>query len=344
MRCLTTALSALACLLAVPAAPRAASDTLRLRDGRQISAPIIFEDADRLTIDTADGVTVLLKKDVLARTPGDAALTPDQQDALDRRIVEQTVRIRAIYKGYLEHLSDGKRGDKQLAEARKRLWQLDDPLAIGPATRLLAQGKPAARLLLVEWLERFADDEAQVNLLALTLLDPDLAVRERATRALARISDPRIPRNLTAALASDDDQIVRNAAYALGALHVYDAVDDLIPVLTTTRKVRRLVPREELVQGMGQAYVAGIRYRVARGVAQAEPIIGVAGYAAGLGEGAAMKRITEQQVVYRTEVQEALISLTGQNFGFDEMKWNDWLAANPPPAPTERDDNAPGEE
>ena len=32
---------------------------------------------------------------------------------------------------------------------------------------------------------------------------------------------------------------------------------------------------------------------------------------------------------FRSEVQDALIALTGQNFGFDVATWRDWIARNP---------------
>ena len=40
----------------------------------------------------------------------------------------------------------------------------------------------------------------------------------------------------------------------------------------------------------------------------------------------------EQTMVslYRTEVQEALIAITGENFGFDRRKWVDWWDRNKP--------------
>ena len=74
------------------------ADTLRLRDGRELSGPVVFEDADRLTIDTDAGVTVLLKKDVLSRTSGETVLSPEQQaefDAVLARFKDQRARFEA---------------------------------------------------------------------------------------------------------------------------------------------------------------------------------------------------------------------------------------------------------
>ena len=313
-----------------PYVTAAHGDDITLRDGKQVSGNVVAEDDDRVTVDTPAGLVVLWKREILQRTRATPELTPEEQKQIHRQITRYTIRMRAILQTFLDDPQKRKK-DAVFAEGRQRLMDIDDPLAIGPVTRVLGKGGVRTRLLLVEWLGRFNDDEATANLIATVLLDPDAEVRSTATAALAGESDPRIARSLVAALCSDDEEVIRNAASAIGTLEIGEAAGELVTLLSATGKRRRRVSRVELLHGIGQSYVAGLRFRAARGVAQAEPIIGVAGAGTAIASGQRRTRtITETVTVYRTEVQEALIKITGRNFGFDEQKWSEWLAAHPP--------------
>ena len=185
----------------------------------------------------------------------------------------------------------------------------DDPLAIGPLTRTLSEGNRPTRRLLAQALGRFHNDEATMNLVVLALLDPDQPVRREAARALLIQADPRAISDLRTALRSDEDEVVRNAAVALGILGAREAAYDLVDLLSYTRRATVTIPRSKLVTAIQGSYIAGVRYRVARGVAQAEPVIGV------LSSGSALSgtpvKVRRTVTTYRTEVQEALIAITG---------------------------------
>ena len=322
-----------ATLLGGSAAGRARADVFVLKDGTRVEGKVSYESEDLIHLDTPNGLVIVNLKDVRRRIitpPPDAALDQAEQERVDRAVNEYTIRLRAIKRSYLD-LGKASAAERLFAQGRRRVLALDDPLAIGPLTRILSEGNRATRRLLVEALDRFDDDEATMNLVVIAVLDPAESVRRQAALALLKRGDPRVVSDLRAALKSDEDEVVRNAAVALGILRAWEAARDLVDLLSYTRRATITIPREELISGIQGNYISGIRYRVARGVAQAEPVVGV------LSSGSALSqqpiKVRRTVTVYRTEVQEALIAITGQNFGFDPGKWLQWLAQHPAPPP-----------
>jgi hypothetical protein len=315
----------------VPAVSDVHADTFLLRNGTEVEGSVTYESDDAIHVDTSTGLVIINPRDVRRRVispPHAEPLDPAEQERIDRAVYEYTRQLRAIKRNYLDRPRDA-RHEKAFAKGRKRVLAMNDPLAIGPLTRLLSDGDERCRLLLVEALGRFDDDEATMNLVVVALLDPAESVRRKAAEALLKGNDPRVVSDLRSALQSDEDFVVRNAAVALGMLRGRDAAPDLIGLLSYQRKVSYTVPREALLTTIEGNYIAGYRAKVARGVAQVEPIIGVIGSGSAISRAPITVRLT--QTVYRTEVQEALIAITGQNFGFDHDKWLQWLAQNAPP-------------
>jgi hypothetical protein len=305
------------------------ADVIVLTDGTRVDGKVTYESKDLLHVDTPGGLVVIETADIKERhvsAPPEAPIDEAEQQRIVTKIGEYTRQLRAIKRSYLD-VGEGGKAERLFKRGRQRVLALDDPLAIGPLARILSRGNTRTRELLVEALSGFDDDEATMNLVATALLDPAEDIRLQAARVLSKRSDPRIVSDLRTALRSDEDEVVCNAAVALGVLRAREAALDLVNLLSFKRKVTMRIPRGDIVSAIQGSYISGIRYRVARGVAQAEPIIGV--LTTGSAASYHPKKVRVTATVYRTEVQEALIAITGQNLGFDADKWRRWLAQHP---------------
>ncbi len=225
-------------------------------------------------------------------------------------------RLRAIRSGLLESVSE-----RAFQEGRARVLEIRDPLAVLPMTRVLSGGNLACRLLLVEALAGFEEDEATLNLAVLALTDPAAAVRDRAVRELVRRQDPRVVPHYREALRSGNEAVVRRAAYALGRLGAREAIPDLVQALTArgerwvevpaetfTHRVPELFSRPTVVHLDGLTRVIWC------------PQVGIGAFGGSIDN----TRVRREVTVYRTEVLEALRHITGQRFGFDAADWLRW--------------------
>jgi len=257
-----------------------------------------------------------------------AARQAAQQEAeLRKAIGRHFLHVRMLYNRFL--LPAERSDDRaKFEQGRQRLLAINDPLVIPAIIEILSRGGFYARSLMVEALDAFlAEDEATYNLLVITLLDPDERLRRSAAIALLkRLADPRIVVELRRALDTDDEWVLRNAAVALGLLKAREAVPDLINRLSVEVKIEYAIPYDELMLGIGQAYVEGFRVKAARGVALIEPVVNVIN--SGLALGYQDRPQVEYKTIYRTEVQEALVEISGVNLGFDREAWLDWWARN----------------
>ncbi len=269
----------------------------------------------------------LLCANLIAQTPPLAADT-------SAPAYRYTMQIRAIRSTYLDgrHRDDGRKLDR----GRERLMKIDDPAAIAHAVQLLADGNVPTRLLLVDWLARFDDPAATDHLLHMAMHDEDDDVHARAAQALTDRRSPELIDRLIAGLRADDDRVVRNSAGVLGLFRERRAAGPLVAALITRRTITFGLPAGWVANVTQQAYVSGLNAVVAEGVGQVEPIISTlnTGTVLDISEGFGTI-VTETITIYRTEVQDALINITGQNFGFDQGRWQTWLASNPfPVSPT----------
>ncbi len=128
-------------------------------------------------------------------------------------------RIRSIRQNLLES-SVPQSVDRGIATIR----EITDPLAILPLAEVLSPGNQLCRELLVEVLSRFPHDEATLNLIIITLIDPLESIRQAALADLIRRDDPRIAAQYRAALAGGNDVVLRRAAYCLGEFDTVEAV------------------------------------------------------------------------------------------------------------------------
>lgn len=227
-------------------------------------------------------------------------------------------RVQAIRQSMLSSSQE-----RLVQEGRKSILEIRDPLAILPLTRVLSGGDFHCRVLLVEALRAFPQDEATMNLAVMALLDSESTIRDKVLADLAQRDDPRIVAQYREALRSGNDLVLRRAAYGLGYLNAREAVPDLIEVLTARRKRWVQVPVRKALGGMSRTFRrpteiflgADMRVRLAHW-----PELGVSDYTDNITNEWQYRPVT----VFRTEVLEALKSLTGQNFGFDRADWRGW--------------------
>jgi len=254
-------------------------------------------------------------------SPQDKAMK-EEAAATRKAITTLVTRVRQIRKNKLE--GGGRDESSDLFQAgRKQILSLKDPLAIAAIASVLSGGTEPTRRLMIEALGRFQQDEATLNLLTAAVVDPSPAIRRMAAEVLAQRKDARMVTELRNALKSDEDAIKRNAAAVLGVLHAEEAIPDLISLLDVAGYGTVVLQRPALWASFCNCYCG--------------PTVGYGGGAplwyyptgiAALGPGTVLGTYWEGDVevikLYRTDVQEALIYITGQNFGFDIPAWRRW--------------------
>src|SRR5262249_45821133 len=128
---------------------------------------------------------------------------------------------------------------------------------------------------------------------------------------------------LLKALRSDEEFILRSAATLLGVLKARETVPQLAAVLSTEAVMPVRVSRWVALDDIYGAHSPEQQYYLTGFAVLYRPNgIGV------MGPGTIVGTLTHYELrvvsIYRTEVQDALIAITGQNLGFDAAKWRAW--------------------
>ncbi|MCK4342579.1 MAG: HEAT repeat domain-containing protein [Phycisphaerae bacterium] len=261
-----------------------------------------------------DGRTVV-KRRVETR----AADQPKEEDAerLARAIQGQWYRhIRAVKRSLLDSSRE-----TLVKKGRERLLKIKDPLAILPLAQVLSRGDVDQRMLLVEALSVFPEDEATMNLAMIALVDAEEQIRRRALSQLIRRQDPRVIAQYREALRVGNAVIQSRAAYNLGELKASEAIPDLMDVLTVEETKWVQVPVRTYFRLWPRVFSRSTVLTIGkRPAAIHQPEIGVWSLANDVRNEWRYRPVT----VYRTEVLEALRRITGQNFGFDRADWQQW--------------------
>jgi len=227
-------------------------------------------------------------------------------------------RIAAIKRSHLESTLD-----RLTREGRERILEIRDPLAVLPLVEVLSRGSLFCRQVLVEALSHFDTDEATLNLAVLALLDPDGGVRDTVLRELVRRDDPRVIPQFREALKTKDNTIIGRAAEALGRLEAREAVPDLIPLLRG-KAIRRVeLSAEEYFGSFQRVFSKPVVWDIGSYQVAHQPRIGFwrrDGLTFLFDPVFLPRRVT----VFRTAVLDALVQITGQNFGFDDAAWQRW--------------------
>lgn len=253
-----------------------------------------------------------------------SAASPRAEDVrlMERIVAGWRQRVRALRESYLEARLETATRNSDMG--RSQLLAIRSPLAVAPAVAALTDAQPRTRILLADLLGQIECDAARLNLLAMTLLDEDGTVREAASLALRRADDGRAVGALRAALRCRTDDVVRRAATALGQQADMAAFDDLVSALSTTAFAQERLSLSEVLTGAAQAYAEPYS------VPLDDRLIAWPSKVACPDWARRVDRIeTDAEPPaskFRSQAQEALIELTGQNFGFDETAWRAWRA------------------
>jgi hypothetical protein len=195
------------------------------------------------------------------------------------------------------------------ADAAEELAEITDPQAVPALTTALASDPlRRVRLLYMESLLRIGTPAAQAALVAAALDHPDPETRIDATDRLAKLAPQAAAYALAAALAGPDNARINRAAAALGRLGVVTVVPQLVNVLETRHVVT-----------VGDGPPEGST------TATFTP-----GGGAGLSMGSSRRQVAVP--MKNEQVLEAIVALTGENFGWDLTAWRGWLARQRAPA------------
>lgn len=185
--------------------------------------------------------------------------------------------------------------------AEEELDRLDDPAA---AASLLAwldsEPSPRVRRGLLNALGRIATPAALDRLLNAALTDPDPDMRAEALSIIGLINPPGMLDPFVQALGSNNNAVVNHAAMAIAELGGPALIGPLIDALITSHR-RVISPgsdgqRYDINTASGRFGVGGGGPRVAKGELR------------------------------NPDVLSALVSLSGENFLYDQPAWRAWLA------------------
>ncbi len=221
-----------------------------------------------------------------------------EKEQMEEKQNEWNQKIRLLKKIIL------RKSDKAPA-ALAELKAIRDPFAVKCLSELAEKGtKDPLRKVYMRVLAEIGTPPAMSTLVKQALVEKKIDVHEYATELIGDSGSMWAARALTAGLKSKSNVIVRRAGKALAPLKDASAVPALIEALNTKHKY--VLPSGGNIQ---------------------------AGFSNGGGNG--LTSGGGQQVIERTrsnvEVRDALIAVTGMNFGYDETKWWAWYESTHTP-------------
>ncbi|NMC22037.1 MAG: HEAT repeat domain-containing protein [Thermogutta sp.] len=191
--------------------------------------------------------------------------------------------------------------------AAEQLQNIREPAAVKPLLKVLSEERrDPVRLLLVQILARIDSPEAKRALAVLAVEDPVEEIRLACLKSLAESKFPESVPYFIGRLRDNNNVIVNRAAAALKAMGDKTAIPALIDALVTTHRVV-LPPLQS--GSLGTTFSRSSDGRSATG----------------LSAGGNQPRVIRRQVPNR-EVLEALVELSGQNFGYEPDVWKRWYA------------------
>jgi hypothetical protein len=265
-------------------------------------------------------------------------VTPVEKDR--RRTSEETSAQRLAltrrFQSLLSALKSDKPDVRRMAEVE--LSQVEEIEAVDPLIQVFAREFAQIRVLLYRTLERIEGREATSAIVAQYLIESDPALRAVALEILLRRPQAEVVPRLLLALRSKRPSQIGQAATALAELNAKETVPNLLAVLAPHRDRIVYVPVEVRSSG-GPGLFAGQAVTYA---AQAVPVTapGAVAYNIVPGQvydGVAVGNVGGSRIVPQArfvrdvfpnrEVHEALVRLTGQDFGYDIVAWRRWLGS-----------------
>ncbi|MCA9075417.1 MAG: HEAT repeat domain-containing protein [Planctomycetaceae bacterium] len=226
------------------------------------------------------------------------------------------------------------RDEGRRSEGMQRLGDIADPNAIAAlVTELADHDNREARMFLVKQLSEMPDPRTVSPLVQQSLHDVDAQVREAAIQAIDDSKREHAISLYIAALGNEARLIVRRAGYALGKAGNRSAIPALIAALVTQHRYRVAYTESTPTFAIGNDRSIGFAGNSTGLTPEVEALArtGQLPYGAVV-DMSQVKTVTKSTVVTRAqrnvEVLDALKSLSGENFGFDERTWQLWWAAH----------------
>lgn len=252
-------------------------------------------------------------------------LLPQEVEQLELQQEQQKVRK--------EYFSDLRRWQLWLRgrdEVRKReastsILALDDVAVLSPLIEIFGdRGTVDERRLLIEALEKF-DDPLATRVLFKLAIDDEEANRAAAVDVLVKRKSPELIAEAIRTLRSPQNPRILAAAVLLAALNDQSAVPALIDVLIT-RHQRVVEPTWQELASPSRSFKPTRTI-----ITDSGQMIRITDHEAirnGLQGGAPSTRVFIDEL-RNQPVLEALVELTGQNFGYDKQQWLHWLKTRP---------------
>ena len=239
--------------------------------------------------------------------------------------------------------------EERAVEAERQLRAIRDPVAVSPLVRVLGQDEAPIRLLLDQILALIPGPEAARALVARLLAEPDAEVREGTMAGLEQRADETIVLPLVRALRSTNPAVVNRAAWALSTLGVTAAVPRLVPALITTQYRPVMIPSESenpppsvlgsigvpiATNGSSVGFMTppavgpGSVGFGATSIPATPDLVSALSVGGGPTAGPANRGPLFRLVSYsyrNVEVHNALVGMTGQDFGYDVASWKRWV-------------------
>ena len=200
--------------------------------------------------------------------------------------------------------------DKDLL-ARDSFRKIDDPLAVKAlAAGLKGDSAQFARILYIETLAQVGTPEAVKALAVAAIEDPVEEVRLTCLDYLEETENPDVVAYFAGKLRDKKNSVVNLAAVGLGRMNDLSAIGPLIDALVTTHKYK--APKKGGPGSMSTTFGTGPGGSGAPG-------------GGGMSMGGGPKIYT---LHFRNQsVLDALVTLSGQNFNFDQRAWKYWYAS-----------------
>ncbi|MFM8635925.1 MAG: HEAT repeat domain-containing protein [Planctomycetia bacterium] len=226
-------------------------------------------------------------------------------------IIERNARTNVAQKEWnkkIERLRRDVAGGNDSDRAAEELQEIADPHAVPAITAALAaEPNRRVRLLYLNALTRIRDPSARMALVAAAVDHPNPETRIDAAEKLAELAPREAANAISAALAGPDNGRINRAAAALERI----GVPTVVPALIASLETRHVVT-------------------VGDGPPEGSTTATFTPEGGGLSLGSSRKQVA---VPFKNEqVLEALVSLSGKNFGWDVAAWRAWLARQRAPA------------
>jgi len=203
---------------------------------------------------------------------------------------------------------NAERDPQQTREAVDAIGAIDDPAAVRALALGLTDRKsdPRTRILFVDALARIGTSEAAMLLAEAVVEDDAEEVKQACIDHLQKTIRPEVTSYFIRKLKDRNNAVVNIAGAALGRLKDPAAIDPRIKALSTEHSFKNPAATKSGAMS-GTFGGGGGRSGGGFSAGSPPPII---------------KRTLDNQAVL-----DALIALTGKNFGFDQKAWKSWYVA-----------------